>query len=81
MFEGETMKAVSRAVKRMIARKVTDEFFKAVEKSPVLRSEGEVYIDFMNTGLVVNISKPARKFYPRVSAALREIVEKELKKL
>lgn len=70
-----------KALKRIVIRKAVDETFKAVEKHPLLHGDGDIFLDVFNTGLVVNIKKTAQRYYPLVEETLRQIVEKELKRL
>ena len=70
-----------KALKRIVIRKTVDETFKAIEKHPILHGDGDIFLDVFNTGIVVNIKKTAQKYYPAVQEALREIIERELKRL
>lgn len=62
-------------------RKTVNTLFDSLSKHPLLRKESTVYLDLFNTGIIVNISKHARKYYPVMQSIMREIIEKEIKKL
>ena len=70
-----------KALKRIVIRKTVDETFKAINNHPLLKPGEDVYLDIFNSGIVVNIKKTAQKYFPRIEKTLREIIEKELKKL
>jgi hypothetical protein len=74
------MKPVN-ALKRIVVRQMVDRSFKAIEKHPLLHGEEDTFLDVFNTGIVINIKKTAKRYYPALAETIREIIEKELKKL
>jgi hypothetical protein len=70
-----------KALKRIVIQRAVDEALNRVDNHPLLQGEGDIYLDVFNTGIVLNIKKNAQKYYPLVKEVLREVIEKELKKL
>ena len=70
-----------RAIKRIVIRKAVDETFKNIEKHPVLTGKNEISLDVFNSGIVINLSRTARKYYPHIAEMVRAFVENELRKM
>jgi hypothetical protein len=70
-----------KEVKKVLARKAADDIFRIVEQSKLLSTDSTVFIDLFNTGIVVNLSRLAKKHYPKIALLIRGIIEREIKKL
>lgn len=71
----------ARSIKRIAARHLVDEAFKKADNHPLVKGEGDVYLDIFDTGIIVNIGKAVRKYYPQIVPLLKELARQEIKKL
>jgi hypothetical protein len=71
----------AKEFKKALARRAVDNIFRIVEQSKLLNTDSTVFIDLFNTGIVVNLSRLAKKHYPKIAPLIRGIIEKEIKKL
>jgi hypothetical protein len=76
MFKKTIKKIQRRAVER-----ATEDIFKALRESPILKEGTDLKLNLFDSGIIINISRPARRFYPAVEKALKDIIQKQLKKL
>jgi len=80
MFQKAIKNHIKKLQRRAIER-VTDDIFEALRKSPVLKEGSEFKLNFFDSGLIINLSRPARRYYPKIEEALKRVIQKQLKKL
>jgi c-di-GMP-binding flagellar brake protein YcgR len=80
MFQKAIKKQIKKIQRRAIER-VSEDIFQSLRESPVLKEGSEFKLNLFDSGIIINLSKPARRCYPKIEAALKGIIQKQLKKL
>jgi hypothetical protein len=71
----------AKEIKKHIAVKAVNRLFTALEKQDIFNKDISVKVDLFNTGIVIDISKAVKKYYPRFAPVVKRIIEREIKKL
>jgi hypothetical protein len=80
MFQKAIKKHIKRIQRRAIER-ATDDVFETLRQSQLLKEGSDIKLNLFDSGIIINLSRPARRYYPKIEGALKEIIQKQLKKL
>lgn len=75
------MMGAKKAVQRIVLRSAVDAAFKKAESHPLVKGDGDVFLDLFDTGIVINLGKTIRKYYPQIAPIARKIIDEEIRKL
>jgi hypothetical protein len=73
-------RTAKNALKKIIVKKGFSALVRRTENHPFLHGEEDLFFDIFNTGLVINVKRTAKKYYPAVISLISDILQGEMKK-